>query len=549
MYDGTIDQFIIPFHKRTHLSMNRKRFLLAITMSLGMIPALLSAQPAADPDGDVVIGNDQVDPSAILDLVANDKGMLVPRMTTAERDAIVAPAEGLLMYNTDDNTFYVWSSATGVAQWDAVITDGNNLAWLTTGNNALNDGLDNFLGTTDGTPIRFITSGAEQMQIDAAGRVGINTTTPTSNLHVVGDPFGTPAATITAGAFAKGLLVQAGPFDTAVVIDGTTFGSALSITNTVFGDAINIGPVTFGNAINIAAPVSGNAINAAGPVVLNGSLDQTGNVNITGTTTATGNVNITGTTTATGNVNITGTTTSTGDILPGATNTYNLGSSTQRWNEIFVNGVSSIHLGADGDEAHIMYNDAADVFGIDFDGNGTFEFSINDAGTIVANDIQASGMIPVGGIIMWSGTTGNIPADWALCDGSNGTPDLRGKFVLGAGTVAAHSSGNGTTTNGVFTSSVDGAHNHQPGPTLLSGGGFVATANITIPIPDIPSVTIFGGIDLGLLGSIPPLVVPGVVIPDPTIPLPGAPNTTTDGAHSHTTGVSYYALAYIMRVQ
>ena len=506
--------------------MNRKRFLLTITMSLGMIPALLSAQPAADPDGDVVIGNDQVDPSAILDLVANDKGMLVPRMTTAERDAIVAPAEGLLMYNTDDNTFYVWSSATGVAQWDAVITDGNNLAWLTTGNNALNDGLDNFLGTTDGTPIRFITSGVEQMQIDAAGRVGINTTTPQSNLHVVGDPFGTPAATITAGPFAKGLLVQAGPFDTAVVIDGTTFGSALSITNTTFGDAINI-----------AAPVFGNAINAAGPVVLNGSLDQTGSVNITGTTTATGDVNITGTTT------------STGDILPGATNTYNLGSSTQRWNEIFVNGVSSIHLGADGDEAHIMYNDATDVFGIDFDGNGTFEFSVNDAGTIVANDIQASGTIPVGGIIMWSGSTGTIPADWALCDGSNGTPDLRGKFVLGAGTVAAHSSGNGTTTNGVFTSSVDGAHNHQPGPTVMSGGGFVATADITIPIPDIPSVTIFGGIDLGLLGSIPALVVPGVVIPDPTIPLPGAPNTTTDGAHSHTTGVSYYALAYIMRVQ
>lgn len=51
--------------------------------------------------------------------------------------------------------------------------------------------------------------------------------------------------------------------------------------------------------------------------------------------------------------------------------------------------------------------------------------------------------IPVGGIIMWSGTTGtSLPSNWKLCDGStyNGikTPDLRGRFVLssGQGTVA-----------------------------------------------------------------------------------------------------------------
>lgn len=40
--------------------------------------------------------------------------------------------------------------------------------------------------------------------------------------------------------------------------------------------------------------------------------------------------------------------------------------------------------------------------------------------------------IPQGGIIMWSGTITNIPSGWALCNGSNGTPDLRNKFVVGA---------------------------------------------------------------------------------------------------------------------
>ena len=40
---------------------------------------------------------------------------------------------------------------------------------------------------------------------------------------------------------------------------------------------------------------------------------------------------------------------------------------------------------------------------------------------------------PVGTIVVWSGTVEDIPTGWALCDGTNGTPDLRGRFVLGTG--------------------------------------------------------------------------------------------------------------------
>jgi hypothetical protein len=43
-----------------------------------------------------------------------------------------------------------------------------------------------------------------------------------------------------------------------------------------------------------------------------------------------------------------------------------------------------------------------------------------------------AGVIPVGGIIMWSGTVATIPANWQLCNGTNGTPDLRDRFIVGA---------------------------------------------------------------------------------------------------------------------
>lgn len=42
------------------------------------------------------------------------------------------------------------------------------------------------------------------------------------------------------------------------------------------------------------------------------------------------------------------------------------------------------------------------------------------------------GSLPAGIICMWSGLLANIPTGWALCDGLNGTPDLRGMFILGA---------------------------------------------------------------------------------------------------------------------
>lgn len=59
----------------------------------------------------------------------------------------------------------------------------------------------------------------------------------------------------------------------------------------------------------------------------------------------------------------------------------------------------------------------------------------NTSGQAVFNNIKVTGNADIqnfkGIIVMWSGTT--IPSGWALCDGTNGTPDLRGRFILGSG--------------------------------------------------------------------------------------------------------------------
>jgi hypothetical protein len=44
---------------------------------------------------------------------------------------------------------------------------------------------------------------------------------------------------------------------------------------------------------------------------------------------------------------------------------------------------------------------------------------------------------PSGGIIMWSGSIASIPSGWVLCNGSNSTPDLRNRFIVGAGSTYA----------------------------------------------------------------------------------------------------------------
>ena len=74
--------------------------------------------------------------------------------------------------------------------------------------------------------------------------------------------------------------------------------------------------------------------------------------------------------------------------------------------------------------------------------------------------INAAG-VPPGSIIMWYGSIVSIPDGWFLCDGNNGTPDLRGAFVLGAGgSINPGAVGGSTSHSHALTVNSGGSHTH-----------------------------------------------------------------------------------------
>ncbi len=112
------------------------------------------------------------DNSAILDVSSTSKGMLVPRLSTTQRTGISTPATGLLVYDTDLNSFYFYNGTV----WTAIAADnlGNHTA---TQDIKLNGQKLNNNGTGG-------------IKIDDNGKVGIGTLSPLETVHFVGTSTG-----------------------------------------------------------------------------------------------------------------------------------------------------------------------------------------------------------------------------------------------------------------------------------------------------------------------------------------------------------------------
>ena len=122
------------------------------------------------------------DASSALDIVSNDKGLLIPRVTLTANlgspSPVTAPATGLLVFNSGANQpigFYYWDGS----QWSTLGGSSGDF-WSLTGNAGTTVGTD-FIGTTDNEDFAVFTNDLERMRVEEDGQVIIGSTAPQSS--------------------------------------------------------------------------------------------------------------------------------------------------------------------------------------------------------------------------------------------------------------------------------------------------------------------------------------------------------------------------------
>ena len=157
--------------------------------------------------------------------------------------------------------------------------------------------------------------------------------------------------------------------------------------------------------------------------------------------------------------------------------------------------------------------------------------SATDDSTKLATTAFVRDIIPTGVIVMWSGSIASIPSGWLICDGSNSTPDLRNRFIVGAGSTYSVAGTGGSadaiTVSHTHTATVtDSGHTHGSS----SGTGFMAYGG---------SERMAGGSDVNFTRT-------STTTASATTGI-SVSNSSTGSSGTNANLPPYYALAYIMK--
>ncbi|MCB0527684.1 MAG: hypothetical protein KDC65_04345, partial [Saprospiraceae bacterium] len=215
-----------------------------------LLAGQLAAQVAVNQD------NSSPDPSAMLDVKSTDKGLLIPRLSSAQRTSIAAPATGLMVFdnttdsfwyyngtawkeitlNTDDQTLSLSGTMLSIEDGNSVDLSGLSAAnsWSQTGNAGTTNGVD-FIGTTDNVALDFRVNNLRGLRLIPKADNSVN---------VIG---GYSGNSISAGA------------NSATIAGGGSPGSANSVT--AYGGTVGGGT---GNTVSeTSSVVSGGEANTA----------------------------------------------------------------------------------------------------------------------------------------------------------------------------------------------------------------------------------------------------------------------------------------------
>jgi len=411
--------------------------------------------------------------------------------------------------------------------------------------------------------------------INTLSNVGIGTTNPTSKLTVSGD--GLFSGVVTAVNGIKGIGIQSG----GIVI---TTGIVTSLNFVGSGSTFSYNTATKTVDINIsgsqwtfntpAQPLTSNIHRVNGFVGI-GTTNPNSTLNVVGGIGATflnvSGISTLGVTTTTNltsqQLNISGISTL------GVTTTTNLTSqqlnisgistfigittntSTLFANQLSVSGVSTLttlrvgtgitlnsgNLGISGISTFtggLRASEGGDLVRLRVSGIATFNHIYADGLTVVgvttvgvvtavtsiqATNFYGGGTIPVGGIIMWSGSIATIPTGWALCDGNNGTPNLTDRFVIGSGNSYSVDATGGSKDAIVVshTHSISDPGHLHPVPNSSAAG---------------PNISAFGQGDVNNQGTY-----------NTSSAITGISIQSTGSSGTNANLPPYYALAFIMR--
>ena len=158
---------------------------------------------------------------------------------------------------------------------------------------------------------------------------------------------------------------------------------------------------------------------------------------------------------------------------------------------------------------------------------GTYD---NLYGIIGVANTSTGTTIPTGMISLWYGSIGSVPLGWYLCDGTNGTPDLRDRFVVGAGSTYS------VAATGGAADAIVVSHTHTATSVVTDPGHFHGISSGSANVATNSNQAYPAGPNANVVSQ---TKVTGITV--------ATTNASTGVSGTNANLPPYYALAYVMK--